>query len=70
MLEIHAIWLVVTHYGYDAVMELVVDFGDHFVSHYVFVIILKAGAVHGVYTVVRHVRKRRAKKTPTAGPSV
>jgi len=60
MLELQAIWLFLSHYSYDAVMELFVDFGDHMVSHYVFIIVLKAGVLHVSWVAIKHVRKRNS----------
>lgn len=64
MIEFQAIWLIVVHYGHEAVIEFIVEIGDQFVTHYFLVLVLKVGAVHGVYLAVKHVRKHRAGKTP------
>lgn len=58
----NADWLFVTHYGYDAAMDYIVDLSDQFVTHYFFVIVPKAGTIHGIYTRVKHVHKRRTCK--------
>lgn len=61
MMQFHTIWLIVVHYTYDSTMEFIVDAGDHFVSHYVFVLVLKAGVIHAGWLVVKRVRKGRVK---------
>jgi hypothetical protein len=60
MMEFHTIWLIVTHYGYDAIVELVVDLGDHFITHYVVycVVVGKTGVVFA-YKVVKRTRTRK-----------
>ena len=65
MFEFHTIWLVVFHYGYEAVVEFVIDIGDHYMTHVVFVWVLKAGAVHGVVVAANRIRKHRANKRET-----
>jgi hypothetical protein len=55
MMEFHTIWVIVAHYGYDAVVEFFVEFGDHYITHVVLIWIVKAGAVHGVCSIVNHV---------------
>lgn len=65
MTAFHTIWLIVAHYGYDAVVEFFVDFGDHFVTHYVLVWVVKAGVVQGAVLVVHKVKRARSGiKTP------
>jgi hypothetical protein len=59
MAELHTIWLIVVHYGYEAVIELFTDVGDHYITHIVLIWGVKAGVVHGTITVIQHVRVRR-----------
>lgn len=46
---------VAYHYGYDAIVELFVDFSDQLITHYVLIIVIKAGVVHIGFKVFRRV---------------
>jgi hypothetical protein len=58
---IHTIWIVVTHYSYGVVVEFFADIGDQFVTHYIVVWVIKAGAVSGFVAVVKHIHVRTRK---------
>jgi hypothetical protein len=52
------VWMVVTGHGYAAIVEFVIDMGDHVVTHLVAIIVIKSGVIVGWKT-VKHVRTRK-----------
>jgi hypothetical protein len=63
MLFFQNVWLFVAAHGYGAIIELIVDLGDHVATHAIAIVVLKAGAVHIGYKVVKRVRTRKFRKT-------
>jgi hypothetical protein len=58
MIELYHLWLFVTGHGYEAVIEFIVDMGDHVVTHMIAVIVLKAGVLHIGVKVVKRVHRK------------
>jgi hypothetical protein len=63
-MQFQSIWMTITHYGYgyDVMMEFIVDVSDHLVTHVYFIIILKAGIVHGGWLLVRRLHRYKESK--------
>ena len=62
MLFIQNLWLFVADHGYGAIIEFIVDLGDHVTSHVFAIVVIKAGVAHVGWKVVKHVRARKAAK--------
>lgn len=61
--------LVAGHYGYDAVVELFVDYSDQLVTHFVLVFVVKAGVVSVGYKVYKKKFKHDSDVSPPGGHS-
>jgi hypothetical protein len=56
---LYQVLAAVVFYGHAAVVDFFVDFSNEFIVHYVVVIVIKAGIVHGVYVGFKAYRKHK-----------
>lgn len=61
-----SVWATMVHFLRGGVMESLIEYGDLFVSHYVCVLVVKAGLIHSAVVVTHRIRKRRAASTAEA----
>jgi hypothetical protein len=60
--------IVVAYYAHAAVVDFVVDFSNEFIVHYVVVIVIKAGIIHGGYVVIKKYRKHKKGANDNVAP--
>jgi hypothetical protein len=58
------VWVVLIEHGHAAIVEFVLDMGDHVVTHLIAIVVIKLGIVHVGWTVIKRVRKRNVRVTP------
>jgi hypothetical protein len=59
MMVFYHVWAVLIGHGHAAVIEFIVDMGDHVITHLIAVVVLKAGVLHVGCKVVKRVRSRK-----------
>ena len=62
MFTLYNVWMFVADHCHGAFVEFIVDLGDHYMTHFIAVIVFKAGVLHVGYKVVQRVRKHKVRK--------
>lgn len=62
MFILYNVWLFMTDHGHGAIIEFIVDVGDHAVTHVLAVLVFKAGAARIGIKIARRLRKRKLAK--------